>query len=105
MKQYEPNVAVGALSEHGWAEASMFGWGLEQLLNQHKPITQANLIKVLNNMKNADFGVVQKASYAASDHVAGWTAVQGEAFTQFQHGQFVRVTGILSFPTGINYAQ
>ena len=105
MAKYEPSVAVGALSEHGWAEASMFGWGLEQLLNQHLPITQANLMKVLNNMHQADFGVVQKASYGAGDHVAGWTAVQGEAFTQFKNGQFVRVTGILSFPKGINYGQ
>ncbi|MCL8207507.1 MAG: ABC transporter substrate-binding protein [Actinomycetia bacterium] len=95
MRTYEPSTPIGSLAENGYTEASLFGYALKELLDQHKAITQANLIQVLDSLHNADIGTAQGVSFSAADHTSG---IHSERIVQAQNGQFVAITGLLPFP-------
>lgn len=94
MKKYYPQ-AIGALAENGWSEASLFGYGLKQLLASGRPVTQQNLMAVFDSMKNAGIGTVPSVSFTKINHTIG---VNKDLIIQDQNGRFVQVSGLVPFP-------
>jgi len=106
MAKYEPQGNIGALSENGWNSAAFFIEGFQRLVRSGQQITQANLMQVMNSIKDATVGtVVDKVSYAPEDHRVGYSAVQSEAFSEFHEakGGFVLSSPPVSFPSGLNF--
>lgn len=96
MRTYEPSTAIGALSENGYTEASLFGYALKQVLAKHMAITQKNLMKVLDSMHQANLGLTSGVTFSRANHNSGITR---ERIVRARHGQFYAITGPMAFPS------
>lgn len=109
LKKYEPEASVSALSMNGWNSGGVFLAGFQKLVDSGKPITQANLIWALNNLKDVKVGTLAAPiSYSAADHKLGYTAVQATKFAQYNQAQggFHDVSeDIIKFPSGLNFGK
>lgn len=66
--EHYPNDPVGVFGLNGWSNAALFVKGFQLLLASGKPPTRANLVDVMETMRNETVGGARGVSFQAGDH-------------------------------------
>lgn len=66
--KHYPNDPIGVFGLNGWSNASLFIKGFEMLLKSGKPLTRANLVDVMETMRNETVGGARGVSFEEGDH-------------------------------------
>lgn len=68
VSKHYPGDPIGVFGLNGWSNASLFVKGFEMLLDSGKPLTRANLVDVMETMRNQTVGGAREVSFSAGDH-------------------------------------
>ena len=98
VSKYYPNDPIGVFGLNGWSNASLFVKGFEMLLESGKPLTRANLVDVMETMRDASVGGARGVSFEAGDH----RGARQEGIIQAQSGgSFKLVRDFKPYPADV----
>ena len=89
---------MGVFGLNGWSNASLFLIGFKMLLESGKPLTRANLVDVMETMRDASVGGARGVSYRPDDHRGS----RQEGIIQARNGNsFELVRNFMPYPADV----
>lgn len=92
--KYYPKNPIGVFGLNGWSNAALFAVAFEKLLASGKPLTRANLIAVLDQLKDAQVGGARNVSFVPGDH----RGTRQEGIIRAENGGFKLVREFRPYP-------
>ena len=98
VSSYYPNDPIGVFGLNGWSNAALFVEGFKALLASGKPLTRANLVDVMETLRDVSVGGARGVSFTEGDH----RGARQEGIIQAQEGgKFELVRDFKPYPDDV----
>ena len=84
MEKYQPNAALGSVSQQGWVDAAIGVEALRRTLERDGEFTRDGLIEALETFQDVDVGMAKGITYTSESHLG----VTNESIVQLRDGEF-----------------